>query len=376
MTAPNVVIVSNDIVPGMGMPVAAPGLRAWGLALGLGAHGWDPTLVVMGGPVSTQWQGTAPPPTPAGAVVVSEADLEAFVGERAPVTVVLTNTNQARRLVHRDDVRVIVDLFSPQVLERVSRDTVDRAAVRRLRDRKLAGLRLADGFVVNGAKKVPYFLGWMTRAGIDVRSKPIEVVEMALPIQRHDRDPASPLRVLVAGYLQRWSSPGAWIRPMARLLDEGSVELHLVTPVHWGQPDAADLGSAYDDLLGRPGVVRHEAMRFGDFRRLLAHVDVALDLFPWSLEREFAMVTRSVVALASGVPVVHPPFTEVAPLVDEYGAGWLVDPSDETAVARLLAGLAGDPSEVVRRSRGAERLGRERLDVGVAVEPLARMLAA
>ena len=31
MSKPTVVLVSNDVVPGMAMPVAAPGLRVYGI---------------------------------------------------------------------------------------------------------------------------------------------------------------------------------------------------------------------------------------------------------------------------------------------------------------------------------------------------------
>ena len=43
----NVIIISNDVIPGMGLPVAAPGLRAWGLAHGLREHGISVEIVVM-----------------------------------------------------------------------------------------------------------------------------------------------------------------------------------------------------------------------------------------------------------------------------------------------------------------------------------------
>ncbi len=39
MSDPKIVLVANDVVPGMGLPVAAPGLRAYGLAEGLRHHG-------------------------------------------------------------------------------------------------------------------------------------------------------------------------------------------------------------------------------------------------------------------------------------------------------------------------------------------------
>lgn len=375
MTRPGVVVVSNDVVPGMSMPVAAPGLRAWGIAKGLEAHGWAPTLAVAAGPVRNQWQGAVPPPTPPGAVVVEEDALGSFLEARAPAIAVLTNTNQVRRIHNISGVRLIIDLFSPQVLERVSGSGVNADSLARLIERKMAGLRAADGFIVNGRKKLPYFVGWMTRAGIDVRNVPIEVVEMSLPSTEHLQPPSKPLKILVAGYLQRWSKPGEWLAPIRRHLEAGSVELHLVTPVHWGQREASDRVSAYDSIVGLPGVVRHQAMRFDRFRSLLAATDVVLDLFPWTLEREYAMVTRSVVALASGVPVIHPPFTEVSPIIESESAGWLVDPSDGDAISSVLDSLVTDPAGIVARSAGAARLATERFEPARAVAPLAAMVS-
>ena len=48
-------IISNDIVPSLGMPVAAPGLRAFGLAEGLRANGASVKTLVVKGFVDRQW---------------------------------------------------------------------------------------------------------------------------------------------------------------------------------------------------------------------------------------------------------------------------------------------------------------------------------
>ena len=50
-----VFIISNDIVPSLGMPVAAPGLRAFGLAEGLRANGASVKTLVVKGFVDRQW---------------------------------------------------------------------------------------------------------------------------------------------------------------------------------------------------------------------------------------------------------------------------------------------------------------------------------
>ena len=64
------------------------------------------------------------------------------------------------------------------------------------------------------------------------------------------------------------------------------------------------------------------------------------------------------VALSCGVPVVHPPFTEVSPLVAAYDAGWLVDPADPEAVDAVFDEVVGRPEVVAAKAAGARRLWR------------------
>ena len=78
--------------------------------------------------------------------------------------------------------------------------------------------------------------------------------------------------------------------------------------------------------------------------------------------------------LCSGKPVVHPPFTEVAPLIEKCDAGWLVDPADEEAVAGVLAEIVGDRAAVAAKAAGARKLWARHLDPAVAVEGLVRVI--
>jgi glycosyltransferase involved in cell wall biosynthesis len=158
--------------------------------------------------------------------------------------------------------------------------------------------------------------------------------------------------------------------------EENGATLELVLPRHWGGGTGWSHGSEVDlsRLAGHPSVTTHGPMGFGAFREFLSGVDVAIDLFEHNLEREYAMVTRSVVALACGVPVIHPPFTEVSPMISSYDAGWLVDPEDEAAFDAVVRGIVSDPAGVYRKKKNARALARDLLDPAVAVEPLARIL--
>jgi len=115
-------------------------------------------------------------------------------------------------------------------------------------------------------------------------------------------------------------------------------------------------------------------MKFSEFQRFLSTVDVTIDLFRHNLEREYAMVTRSFVPLACGVPVIHPRFTEVSPMIAKYDAGWLVDPLDAGALEAVLGEIVEDPDAVRRKTKNARTLASAVIDPARAVKPLLRII--
>ena len=377
MSEPTVILVANDVVPGMGLPVAAPGLRAYGLAAGLRRHGCDVITVVDGAPLRSLHSAGEPPALPEATVVMEGEAIGEFAAARAPAVVVITNGNQFDRLRLVPGLHLVVDLFAPKMLELAcnpDREDRDRA-LGVVRERKLRALAVAEGFIVNGAKKVPYFLAWLLAAGRDPTATPLEVVPMGVPAHfAPERAARTGVRFLVAGYLHGWSRPGPWLDRLVARLDPPQATLDLLLPAHWGRrrhDERALEGLAA--LAGRPGVTRHAAMPYDAYLDLLGRSDVAVDLFPHTLEREYAVVTRSVVALCCGVPVIHPPFTEVSPLVARYDAGWLVRPDDAGALDAVLDEVLTRPTVVAAKAANARRLWAEVLDPKVAAVPLARL---
>lgn len=381
MTArPRVVLISNDVVPGSTVPVAAPGLRVAGLAEGLRAHGCDTEVVVVKHIVNRVWNAHLPIPHAPQTLVLPAQRLMEYLTARRPVVAVMTNSNQINHLHRAEGVRFVFDFFAPKILEMIS----EREArypleeVQELRRRKISALSLVDAIIVNGAKKLPYVLAWLLQTDRDARSVPTAVVPMGVPLGQHR--PArldGPLRLGIAGYVQAWSTPNEWVRQLDDVLSRPEVTLDVVLPRHWGGPrDGGQISSdGLTKLATRPNVrVRDMLMTFSEYREFLTGMDLVVDLFDYNLEREYAMVTRAVVALACGVPVVHPPFTEVAALIDDYQAGWLVDPADSGALRRVLDEVLGDRQLLAARTANAQRLATDVFEPARAVKALVSII--
>lgn len=383
MTDPlRVIFVSNDIVPGCGLPVAAPGLRVHGLADGMRSRGHEVTTIVMRGPLERQWNGTVPPPMPPDTIALRAGELKQFLRTCPPSVVVITNANQIDNIPDDAGHRLIIDFFAPKLLELVYRDGPDAPypaqELSEVRARKLRGIRRADGFVVNGRKKMPYFLAWILQSDHDIRTLPFEHAGMCLPAAFTDApapDDDRPLRFAMAGYLQGWSVPGEWLRALTPPLHAGACTLDAMLPDHWSGKDPAE-SPELARLLAEHALTPHGAMAFDDYQALIAGCDVVLDLFDRTRERELAVVTRTISALCCGKPVVHPPFTEVSPLIEEFDAGWLIDPADDDAVRDTLARILTDRAAVAEKARNARRLWAAHLDPTVATAGLEQVALA
>lgn len=371
-----IVILSNDVIPGMGVPVAAPGLRAWGLAQGLRAHGHPVTVVVNEAVVRRVWHRPVPPPLPRSTRILPPARVGDLVRTRRPAAVVTINSNHVAALGDLGDSALVYDFFAPKVLELAqARPGSDHAAVRaRLVESKLAALRSSQAVIVNGAKKMPYARDWMARAGV-ADDVPTTVVNMPLPPTTSHPPTDGPIHAVVSGYIQPWSLPGRWTEAVGPYLDDGSMVLHLLVNNHWGGERGRDpLPAAFEGLLRHPGVVRHGTMEFGDFRRFLAGCHLSIDLFGRNPERELAMVTRTAVSLSCGLPVLHVPFTETSAFVADHDAGWLVEADDFDGIRAALDEAITQPDVLAAKRAGAEQVGREVLDPEVATAPLHALL--
>lgn len=184
----------------------------------------------------------------------------------------------------------------------------------------LRALSSADFFIVSGARQRLHFLSFLLRAGIE--------------------------------------------RPETRTLT-------IPMPLSPDVPSRARGGTPAD---GFPRLVTTGVGTFAELLTQLASADVALDVAPWSLERELTVPIRSTACLWSGLPVIHNDYDDLAGLIRKYDAGWTIPPSDPPA--RVLDEIAANPETVARKGQSASRLAREVFSWDRAVEPLLAALRA
>jgi len=383
----SILVIANDVIPGFGVPVAAPGIRAAGLVAGLRAHGFEVEATVPETIIEIVTDPAHPVIAPPAVTVVNPTDLHEFIVTNSFETVVFTNANMAPHLHPVPGTRFVFDMFAPKILELLSSGRTDRDWAREAR-RKERALALADHVWVNGHRKLGYALGWLLRPSVDrirteelglprlVTGDPMQyvtTVEMPVPLPagtevRDQRPAAGALRVGVAGYVQRWSAlddvPAAYHAATA-----AGHELHVLQPEHWGgsAPDA-------EPVADPAGVHRHDGpLGYSDFAAWIQSMDVMVDVFAQSAERHMAMITRSAVALRFGVPVIHGVDSEISDLIRAFDAGWVVEADDVDAWSRAYAECA-DAEVLARKQRGAIRVSAERFAPDSALAEAAKKL--
>lgn len=375
-----IIVVSNDVIPGVGVPVGAPGLRAWGIAAGLRGCGFEVILTAPEEIVARAWnraRGNIVAPTPSGSTILPDSALPRFIKTHAPAVVVMTNSNRMGGLRRERGVKVVYDFFAPKMLELALRTSPcpTQRSLAELRQQKIHGINLSDVFVVNGAKKLPYVYGWLLQGDRPITEMPVAVVNMPSEPAFGERRPnGSRLSIVAPGYHQQWVRLGTAPEALKRALDD-IPDLHLTVVGQsrwegWSHPE----GDALKLLVEHPSCTAVGHMLFEDFREMLGTKDVFVDLFEQTLERQLAMVTRTVIAISCGLPVIHPSFTEVSPLIAAYDAGWLVDVSDSEALVTLLVRIASDPAELAEKRANARRLAQEVFAPREAVKPLVQVV--
>ncbi|HEX8221373.1 MAG TPA: glycosyltransferase, partial [Chloroflexia bacterium] len=371
-----VLLVSPDVLPVGDIPASGSGIRAWALGKGLESRGHKVRFTMPRAALQGR-EGQVPIDYVRGAWTAE--NLQSMVDALAPDVIVSCGWPNLTWLP-RANLPIALDLTGPHLLERIYQEHLDARANS---EEKLAALQRADFFTCIGERQRHYFTGWLAQAGLHP-----DEIGTSLQVIPYSLDPEQPqhvwpsewdseeVRFVYGGIFLPWHNPAPALLAVATALQEqgrGRLEViggkHPFHAVHTG-----GFGPLVDQLATMPsvsmlGLLPHDALVA---RYIRAHV--AVDVMQPNAERQLAFPSRTVHYLWCGLPVIHAAFSEVAAVIREYEAGWVVRHDDPDGLRAIVNSILADPSEAQRRGENAARLARERFTWDVTVDALDRFV--
>jgi len=370
-----ILVLTTEPLPFPGLVTTGAGLRAWGLARGFESAGLTvevamPDDVLVG--LDSQQRIAVEPHC------FSRARLGDFVRERSPDVIVMQHWGLMREL-GPVDCPLAIDLAGPHLLERRfwgSRSPEsDRAE-------KIEALRRADFVTCSGQSQRLYFLPYLEMAGFDVSDPALcPVIPFSADPKLPPEGKRDPVCFVYGGMFLPWQDP---TRALMTLLDVfGAVGRGRLRFFGGAHPSVDVSQGRFDALIERlkefsqADSLRHpivEMCGLRPFDQLVgeySRAGVALDLMERNAERELAFPTRTVIYLWCGLPVIHGDYSDLAPLIERYDAGWVLDPADTARLREIIEAILREPEMVRKKSQNARRLVAERLTWDKTIAPLA-----
>lgn len=340
-----VVVLTTEPLPLPGCATTGAGLRAWGLAEGLRAEGFE--LVVA----APYYEEKPPEPVEGFAHVrhFRRSAIGEFLEAEAPEVVVLQHWGMAGE-VPELSVPLVIDLAGPHLLERLYWGGGNFEA--NLAE-KLSALRRADLVICSGHFQRHYFYPFLAMAGFDLRKDPVAVIPFSVPppgwekqaygtggedAQAAEREPYS---FVYGGAFLAWQDPTLPIRWLLEEMERaGRGKLYFYGGSH---PVIDASGGKFAELADQLKKHKRVEMRgFRGFDQLLGeyrHYSVALDLMAFNPERELAFTTRTMIYLYCGLPVLYNNYSELSSVVREARCGWGLSPDDETKFRQVVRSI-------------------------------------
>jgi glycosyltransferase involved in cell wall biosynthesis len=272
------------------------------------------------------------------------------------------------------DVPIALDLHGPLMIETAFQRRADTDMVEMVR-RKLDAFRRADFISCAGEHQRRYFLPWLQLAGRDVTTETVAVIPVSFPpdAPKH-AGPSEAATFVYGGTFLPWQDPTLGLQTLVGVLEEeGTGHLDFFGAPHPRfEMDIGVFTELEASLQASDRVTIHGMRPRDEVLEHYRHCHVALDLMRRNNERDLAFTTRTAEYLWCGLPVIYGDYGELASLIREYEAGWIVSPEDGDALAGVLRGILRDSDDVKRRSANAQRLARERLNWEHTIDPLDR----
>ena len=367
---PHIAIVSGDLLPFPGLPTTGAGLRAWGLGKGLESRGFKVSYLMPGAALMKAESARRDKiRTIENLHLFTFENINRIIGELSPDVLVVQHwpTVCAIDTTH---LPTALDLHGPILLETMYQENPNYDSLKRM---KIEAFHKCDFFTCPAERQRFYFYPWMLLSGCDLRNTRIEVIPISLSPEIPSFEKPKEIRFVYGGVLLPWHNPTIGLEALVQTLEaRGNGLLSIYCGKHpYVNIPPGKLQQLLDNLRSSPRVLMSGMLPREDILDVYRHSSVAFDAMERNPERELAFTTRTVEYMWCGLPVIYQDYSVLAPYIERYDAGWLVNPDDEDQIRQVIERILCHPEEIEERGHNAQRLVRSEFTWNHTIGPLA-----
>ncbi len=292
--------------------------------------------------------------------VISEVSPDVLVVQHWPTVYSIDTTHLPTAL----------DLHGPILLETMFQDNPNYESLKQM---KIEAFHKCDFFTCPAELQKFYFYPWMMLGGCDLRNTGIEVIPISLSPDVPPFEKPGEIRFVYGGVLLPWHNPTTGLETLVETIEahgKGTLSVYCGKHPYVNIPPGK-LQQLLDQLCSSPRVSVSDMLPREEVLDVYRHASVAFDAMERNPERELAFTTRTVEYMWCGLPVVHQHYSVLAPYIEKYRAGWLVNPDDKDEIRQVIEHILSHPEEVEEKGRNAQTLVRREFTWDQTISPLA-----
>ncbi|EIJ44031.1 glycosyltransferase [Beggiatoa alba B18LD] len=360
-------LITHGMFPVTGESVTGNGIRAWGLAMGLKHQGFEVIYATQANTVRTIPEQSLVTLAP----YQDYQHLQALIAQHQPAVLIVGYWEIMRQLPENFPIPIVLDLLAPRLLEaefqeqhNVELELIDY----------IYTLSRADHFLCCTKRQKGFHISWLLMSGISCKSNPLDLIPISANPQLPQRPTPAPDHqpaFVYGGVIWPWRDPSAWMLVIMRTLDtHARGKLHLVVgkyPLAGGEAISLKLPEEdrYQHILHKS-----DLMPYNEMEQFYLQADIGIELGTKNCERELSFSFRVIDYLRCGLPVICNDFLEVADLIREYDAGWVIPSDDDQALASVVSRIITGQENLAQKSANAQRLILEQFNWEKTTQPL------
>ena len=242
---------------------------------------------------------------------------------------------------------------------------------------KIKAFAKADFLLCTGERQKHYFLPWSMLSGIPFDEKRIAVIPVSLSPDLPEKHQSLEPKFVFGGGLWPWIDPFPCLHIVAEELKaskKGIMKLFTQKPetcnVLPGDDCSEITAMDLSKLQDNDRVLINKFIPYEKMITEYADASAAVDLYQWNPERELAFSNRTVDYLWCGVPVIHAHYSEISPYIEEYQAGWSLDPNDVDGIRQAVSEILSNSPKVNTYAANAQKLVQDHFVWNKTIDPL------